>query len=457
MKDTIEQIEARALPVVATTENNRIETHIVRHRIKIPELPVLVKSKRKNSLSIEFPIEKNYVSVNKFTQPDARKKEISVFHIYPKLSDWPARQLPDAPNPRSHDSNCVKTPIAKAIEETLKERPEEFQFINRGLTVLAESFEYKNGKAIITISDPENHGVADGAHSDAVISKVQEEVKRDLQLEPDKRNPLLFGRVRVEIVVGITDRDKISWLVEGRNSSRQVKQWSLSEFRGHFDWLKEIIDAENSPFRDKIGWEENSSKDLTVLDLLSMVTLFHKEWNELDNEGKMKAPIIAYANKGKLDARLTSEEAQAGYKALAPLLPDILKLYDYIYVGFEAAYDKAFKGKTRLGRRAGFESRQLGQKHKLPLTGSESNYVIENGILYPLLASFRALVRYGKDGLAHWKRNPFTFFDENGSKLVALVIEQLENVGNTPNALGKNKMAYIALQREVSLLISKEE
>jgi len=39
-----------------------------------------------------------------------------------------------------------------------------------------------------------------------------------------------------------------------------------------------------------------------------------------------KAPTVAYSSKGRMDARLNDVKLQPGYKALAPLMEDILNL-----------------------------------------------------------------------------------------------------------------------------------
>lgn len=425
-----------------------------RKRFEIPKLPIFGEEQKK--LTVSFPIESEFVTETKFSDEDKRKKEIKVFHLYPKLSDWPARKLPDAPNPRSHSEECLASPVAKAIESTLRDRTPDFHFINRGLTIMANKFELKDNKVIITLTDPQNHGVADGATTDAVISKIQSEIDSIKQTDSESSNPLERGRVRVEAIVGLTDHDKIGWLVEGRNTSRQVKSWSLSEFRGHFDWLQQILERDGGLFKDKIGWEENAGKPFSVLDVLSLLTLFHPEWDQSSPDGKIRAPVIAYSSKGKLDSRLTHPDLLPGYKSLSSVVEDILKLHDYVYSNFEKHYDTAYKGKTKLGRRIGFESRLQDKPFTLSLTGTQSNYIIENGILFPLLASLRALIKYSKDKTASWKKNPFRFYDEHAPILIAHLIEQLESVGNSPNMLGKSKLAYVAIHREAMLLLAKD-
>jgi hypothetical protein len=255
------------------------------------------------------------------------------------------------------------------------------------------------------------------------------------------------GRIHLEIIVGLSSKERIDSMVLGRNTSRQVKPWSMSDFRGTFDWISEILEAPSSRFAGKIGYEENAGKQITVLDVLSLLTLFHCEYDE-----KRKAPTVAYSSKGRMDARLNDPKLQPGYKALAPLMQDILALHDSVYAGFENAYKEARDGKAKLGKRQGIEQKL----HHLPLTGVEVNYVIPSGLIFPLLASLRALVGYDKEGKAYWKADPARFFEKYGGELVATLIEQLEMLGGNPNTAGKKKPVYNALLDRAWRLLSEE-
>lgn len=406
------------------------------------------KPKRKisktNPLVVKFSVPKE--AVRKFDHPK------DVFHVYAPLAEWPARQIPDEVNPRSHGDECLRSPVAKDISGTLIDRPEEFHIANRGITIIAQDFKYdsKSRTAEIIITDPENQGLADGATTDAVIAKVQKE------LGDDAAEHLKLGNVFLEINTAMSDRDRIVAMVGGRNTSRQVRGWSMSDFAGNFAWLQEIIEAPDSPFRDKIGWEENSGKDLTVLDLLSILTLFHPEFEEKNEMNRPKTPICAYSNKGKMDNRLKNPDLLPGYKRLSAIIPDILKLHDYIYIHFPNAYAE-FNPKARFGRRMAVKA--LDQNTiALPLTGAESHYIIPNGLIFPTLAAFRALIKWPRrsDSVLDWRVDPFQFWNRHGAALVADLIEAVDAVGGNPNFAGKRPQVYISVYRQAQLLLSEE-
>jgi hypothetical protein len=412
---------------------------------------VAVNNPQSNEAICEFPIDKE--CIRKFALKDDGK-DIVIYHLYPLLVDWEGRKLPDEVNPRSHDDEALKSPIARSIEVTLLESPEDFYLANRGATILAEELRYDPDKGVVKLfmTDPLLQGVADGATTDAVLAKVQRDIKagtakHESDGEVANFNTLRRGRIHLEIIVGLRSKERIDAMVLGRNTSRQVKPWSMSDFRGSFDWIREILEKPTSQFADKIGYEENAGKQTNVLDVLSLLTLFHCEYDE-----KRKAPTVAYSSKGRMDARLNDAKLQIGYKALAPLIPEILNLHDSIYVGFVTAYKEARDGKTRLGGREGVEKKD----HHLPLTGVLAHYVIPSGLTFPLLASLRALVGYDKAGKAYWKSDPIRFFEKYGAELVASLIEHLEMFGGNPNTAGKKKPVYTALHDRARLLLSEE-
>jgi hypothetical protein len=412
--------------------------------------PSVAVSPENQTIRVAFPIDKE--CLRKFVLRD-NGKDVVIYHLYPLLSDWQGRKLPDDVNPRSHDEEALKSSVARNIETTILESPEDFYLANRGATILAEELRYDPEKAVVELSltDPLLQGVADGATTDAVLAKVQRDIQsgeaRREDGEPVAADSLRRGRIHLEVIVGLTSKERIDSMVLGRNTSRQVKPWSMSDFRGSFDWIREILETAESEFKGKVGYEENAGKATTVLDILSLLTLFHREFDE-----KRKAPTVAYSSKGRMDARLNDERLQVGYLALAPIVPGILRLHDTIYAGFEGAYREAKEGKAKLGRRSGIEPKE----HHLYLTGTQANYVIPSGLIFPLLAAHRALVGYDKSGKAYWKSDPFRFFEKYGAELVGTLIEQLDMLGGNPQTAGKKKPVYTALHDRARLLLSDE-
>lgn len=419
------------------------------------------KITRKHPLVIKFHAPEDSVRRNRFK---IGKQEITIMHAYPTLANWHGGVVPDQVNPRSHDENCLGSSVAQDIADTLQEKPDYFMLANRGLTILAEDVQFDKTKEIVTliIADPRTQGTADGGTSDSVIAAEQARVAGEdnifANMKPqDIPEFLQKAQVHLEIIVGLKDKEAIESLVGGRNTSRQVRSWSLANFGGKFNFLKDILEDEKSPFKGRIGYEENADKPASILDVLSALTVFHPIYDTTEeDEFESKAPTAAYASKGKMDRLLGDESMLPGYMSLSSITADVLNLYEYLITHFEKAY-AGKKGGKRLGRRAGVKSSAGGDPFELKFTGAKSNYLIPLGLIYPLLASFRALVGYGSRGkrVAKWKTNPFEFFDKHGSELVSYLMEQVAELGNNPNMAGKKRHVYTTLHDRVDSLYSK--
>ena len=384
-----------------------------------------------------FFVGKDYI--RKIDIPDSQGS-IKVYHLYPLMEHWKAGELWDEVNPRSHENISFKSRIPDDIRETAINSPEEFYLANRGITVLAKDLRYDPNKQLVELifTSKDDQGLADGATTDRVIEKLKAESGNE------DCNYLKSARVHIEVIIGIhDDLARIHSIVKGRNTSIQVKSWSLADFRGAFNWLKEILDAETSPVRNKIGYDENSPGEKNILDILSVLTLFIHFYDEKtgSKSANQKAPTIAYSSKGRMDKHF--EKNVKYYEDLRPIIIDIIELYEYVVSKFEKAYSDSKDGKHRLGARQGVVP--LKTQIKLPLTGLKTKYIIPSGLIFPLVASLRALVEYDQSGLAFWKMNPRKFFDEYGGELVSCLNGLWEALGNNPNTCGKKPIVYTSI------------
>ena len=256
------------------------------------------------------------------------------------------------------------------------------------------------------------------------------------------------GYVHLEIISGPIANDMLVVLARARNTSNQVKEFALENLGGGFDWLKELIN--DSEFKGRIRYRENDPEPVDIRTILGLLTLFHPKWDEAAKE-----PVIAFSAKGQVLEYFRDKNWKPGYKALKPVVLDILRLTDFIQVEFPAQYNK-YKGDSgksgRLGARK--EIRYFkGKPFKLHLTQAEIEYLIPDGWLYPILASFRQLLVFPKNGEEEvsWITDPQTFFIEHGYELVADVAEQSVALGSNPGAVGKSRPLWNQLRKSMEL------
>ena len=77
-------------------------------------------------------------------------------------------------------------------------------------------------------------------------------------------------------------------------------------------------------------------------------------------------------------------------------------------------------------------------------------YSTVNGLLYPVIGAFRAIVEE-YDGVYCWKKDPIEVLDKLGASLEALVIQQSRDFKNNPNATGMSLGIWQSLYSRVAM------
>src|SRR5262249_55195249 len=155
-----------------------------------------------------------------------------------------------------------------------------FHVKNRGITYFCERFQYDNAKKLLTVTLPEvavdddepKYGIADGGHTYAVI---QETMNRLAELR--EKDGWSIPYVRIHFIAGTphfatTDEE----IVEALNTSSQVQQFTLDEYGGEFNELKDALSKAGFDI-DLIAFRENEEKAWTVLEIIQRMACFLKE------------------------------------------------------------------------------------------------------------------------------------------------------------------------------------
>ncbi len=379
------------------------------------------------------------------------KSEI-ITHLYPSLRYWVAGIVPDNNNPRSHEE--LRGKIPKAIRDTLEYEPTMFRLKNRGALIIADSSTWDQEREIysFTLSNylaedgngPPDHGLADGGTTDLVIQRFQTEIAQNNGFgsfkdmlksnEPDLDfGTLAEAEIHLEVVVGISGN--IDGICEARNTSQQVKQFSMADFKGEYDWLKEILEKQR--YGKNIAYNEGEKNPVSILEVLRILNLFHPRYT---NEAQ---PIESYARKGKMVEFLREEVI--GFKRLKFIIPDILRLHDYVW----STYHKKSKVRSISQYKSKDKDERAFSPYTTPKPGSFSEFKITNkldrGLLYPLLASLRSLTDLSSDEIG-WKINPHEFWDEHSPMLFNELVEfWSKSYNRNPNVVGKSRSVYASL------------
>lgn len=350
--------------------------------------------------------------------------------------------IPMETNPRKQS---LKTDVAKDIISSLIQPEEQrnFYLLNRGLLLSADTISFNNETSVatVTFSDIEKHGDIDGGHTYEIIKqyRASANMTRGEQY------------VKIEVLTGV--EDMFEQLAKARNYSVKVQDKSMAELEKKFDIIKDAL--KDQPYFDKIRYVENETdKEIDILTIVSILNMFNIE--RYPNTMDSSFPINSYSSKASclktyLEAyKLYQDGPNNPYVKMKPIMPKIIELYDYL----ECNVSKFYKGDSRevkqYGKVVGVTVASDKKKFWSRFFGNEMQYSTVNGLLYPVIGAFRAIVEE-YDGVYRWKKDPIEVLDKLGASLEALVIQQSRDFKNNPNATGKSLGIWQSLYSRVAM------
>lgn len=345
--------------------------------------------------------------------------------FYVKVDDV-AEGSPMTTNPRDQK---LTSNVAKAITDSLTSNDGYFHLKNRGIVVSAQKVNYNNktGKVTIYFENTQYHGNIDGGHTYKIVC--------------DHKGENLDQYVQFEIMTGV--EDIIENLAEARNTSVQVDEKSMAELAQKFDPIKEAL--EGMPFYRRIAFRQNQSsvdeetgrneKMIDAREVVAIINMFN-----VDKFTGSNHPIQAYSSKAKMLSIYLSDVES--YRKYVNIIPDIFDLYDGIEQEFAKAYNEA-GGKYGRKKYSGFKDGNVIAKSKFGL--HELQYKIPDGIMYPVVAAFRSLVKFNEStGKYEWNSgvNPLKIWDKCKTELASKVMSFASSIGDNPNAVGKDQNVW---------------
>lgn len=345
--------------------------------------------------------------------------------FYVKVDDV-AEGIPMTTNPRDQK---LTSNVAKAITDSLTSNDGYFHLKNRGIVVSAQKVNYNNktGKVTIYFENTQYHGNIDGGHTYKIVC--------------DHKGENLDQYVQFEIMTGV--EDIIENLAEARNTSVQADEKSMAELAQKFDPIKEAL--EGMPFYRRIAFRQNQSsvdeetgrneKMIDAREVVAIINMFN-----VDKFTGSNHPIQAYSSKAKMLSIYLSDVES--YRKYVNIIPDIFDLYDGIEQEFAKAYNEA-GGKYGRKKYSGFKDGNVIAKSKFGL--HELQYKIPDGIMYPVVAAFRSLVKFNEStGKYEWNSgvNPLKIWDKCKTELASKVMSFASSIGDNPNAVGKDQNVW---------------
>lgn len=307
-----------------------------------------------------------------------------------------------------------KPPVIEMLK-TLEDTPQSFHLKNRGITYFTDKFEFDNAKRAVTITIPDvelkgddadfapKFGIADGGHTHLVISKYVERLKSgEFANEPE---PF----VRIHFVSG--DRDKIAAdvdIVDALNRSTQVRAYTLEEYQGEFDELKEALTAAGFDISLVAFRENEEGKAWSIEEILQRMACFMRDrW-------QVTQPVQVYKSKSKALEMYSSDREE--FRKLYNVIVDVITLPEFIES--ELSNNDAVKKQSLSQLRA---AKTLKKPRTRPGTTYETQHVLDLAATLPIAAAFRELLALKGDRY-FWRVDPKKAFPKCIDQLYQVLV-----------------------------------
>ena len=362
---------------------------------------------------------------------DETTKE-TIYYLLVNMRDLP-KGLPLDVNPRVPK---MGTNVAKRLINAVIEPETDFYINNRGIIISAKSFSFNSSESEVAIDlgnqDDENekycYGILDGGHTYTAIMDNRDKIPQDVE-----------KFVRIEVITNVVNITRLS---DARNTSVQVSDIALFNLEDSFEDVRAAIEGE--PYANRIAYKDNENKPINVSDLLRLMYAFDIKKYPNDN----MAPIQSYSGKAQVFKRYKEIYNTKYYKSLTKQLPLLVKLYDTIELEIGNKYNEYKKA-------LGFSQPHFGNVKGVELVEKSINtsflerktsYAVSSGYIYPVFASFRALLRFDEDNNeVSWLFNPLDIWNEVGATIVQNTFETSYN----PQLAGKDKQLWLSNYRIV--------
>lgn len=367
------------------------------------------------------------------------------------VTDLPS-MLPTGANPRCANprSKNVKRLIA-----SLKEDPAGFSRKNRGLNILCSEAKTKMLKGgefetSLVFKDLSVEGVIDGGHTLTAIKLFL----KDLYAEGSSTS----AQVKLIITCGDISKSKAIETAEALNTSLQVSKKDLSNLKGFYEPIKELV----RPFHffNLIDFKsnENEKSKLSVYDIISIFYVMDVKSfpiNIEDGEPVCEShPCDAYNSKVNIGSRWDSYISNFGweldnpYYKLRILLPAFIEIWEYIQVNIADWYnstDHSRYGAVVDGGGINRMSNASRRPGKTLFFQTPLEYYTPKSVVMPIFASLRFLIEEDKNGYYTFKDDPIEFLQAKGGVIIRKTIAIMSSAAQSFSVAAKMPVVWMGI------------
>lgn len=344
----------------------------------------------------------------------------------------------------------------KQMIKTVENSPRAFHIKNRGITFICSGFEVasaggssprhlivhleKDGEADfldVEMSDARKVGIADGGHTFAVISDTMQRLE-DLKTVADWTEPY----VRVRFITSGAAYVQAEEIVEALNTSTQVKEHTMDEYRNEFQPLKDIFTRAGFDIAN-ISFRENDSGVWDVREIIQRLGCFLKDKPALGPQ--------LYRSQQKALKMYIDPKGRDEFLALENVMADVAFLPEFIECQFSSK--EHMKTRNRFGGLRVVKA--LSEDFTYPSLNYKTRHRLHLAATLPLAGAFRQLLQTDpKTGKLFWIVDWKEAFIRTADDLYRALAN---NLGNTQEvaSLGSDP-AYWTTAANVILRVKSE-
>lgn len=330
--------------------------------------------------------------------------------------------------------------------KTVEQNPRAFHVKNRGITFICASFEVtqpnSSGTRHLNIhlekdddvdllddeaTDARKVGIGDGGHTFAVISGTMDRIDTLRGLD-GWAEPYVRVRFMTSKAAYVTPEE----MVEALNTSTQVKEHTMDEYRNEFQSLKDILSGAGFDINN-ISFRENDAGTWDVRDIIQRLGCFLKDKPALGPQ--------LYKSKGKALKMYIDSKTRPEFLALADVMRDVVFLPEYIESQFSSK--EHMKTRNRFGGLGGQSKPivdQLKDEFVYPSLGYRTHHRLDLAASLPLAGAFRELLQADpKTGKLAWIVDWQEAFKRTADDLYKALVSNLgaaksvSSLGSDPN------------------------
>ena len=386
-----------------------------------------------------------------------------------------ARDLPLEANARL--PNVIRNKTCREMRKTLLTRPENFLLMNNGIICVASSFDEKRQDGsdhVVQVEFEDEGGIVNGGHSYAqlinllqgddtysqgkdLMALLEEDAEHDPGVkeivEDKKRLDVALARARdkaqvqMEVIVPVEDTALLLEISTARNRSMPVEETGFQNLAGRFDLMKDVLRNSPSPFgpsyvdnvvvwkpNQEIGEDAKAVGVKSLIQLLALMNVARYPSDKPSNEVYVRAGLVIR------EFGDPSDDEEKVYQGLMRLLPQLIRLYEHIYVSLPEVNQTFPWGDGKDDP----EKAKRRRSATTPYLNKPCPTKVATAFAWPIFSALRNLLHWGDGGALEFKTDPVKFFDEMKAQLVTPVVNFHKRV-KVLTQVGRDKEVWIRL------------